>query len=84
MNAHYFEFKELIVSESISLFFHGLDLVVGSFQRSGGDRIVEVGQDSIPLGHEGVSEPCEHWDAGGPCSCHPIKKEVFGFLLAGK
>jgi hypothetical protein len=35
-----FEFEKLLISESISLVFHGLDLVVGSLQRAGGDGVV--------------------------------------------
>lgn len=56
MNAHDFEFEELFVSESISLSFHGFDLVVCSFQWPCGDRIVVVSQDSRSMGHEGAGE----------------------------
>jgi len=35
MDGHYFEFKEFKVPEAVSLTFHGFNLVIGPFQRTG-------------------------------------------------
>ena len=52
----------LSFKNSLSLNPYGLDLVVCPFQGPGGDQIVVLGQDATPVGHEGVSKLCEHWD----------------------
>jgi hypothetical protein len=35
MNPHDFQFEEFIVSEAVSLSFHGFDFIVGAIQRAG-------------------------------------------------
>lgn len=49
MNGYDFEFEEFEISEAIGLPFHGFDFVVSSFERSGGNGIVIIGQDAGPV-----------------------------------
>jgi len=49
VNGHDFEFEEFEISEAIGLPFHGFDFVVSSFERSGGNGIVIIGQDAGPV-----------------------------------
>jgi hypothetical protein len=50
VGAQDFQLEELVISEPIGLPFHGLDFVVGSFQGTGGDAVVVVGQDTGSIG----------------------------------
>src|SRR5690242_5736872 len=47
VDAQDLQFEEGLISEPVGLSFHGLDLGIGPFQRSCGDPIVVVGQDSF-------------------------------------
>ena len=49
MERHDLELKELRVTESIGLSFHGLYLVVGSLQRAGGDGVFVPTQKSCSV-----------------------------------
>ena len=56
MDAEDFQAEELLISESISLAFHGFDFVVGSFQRPGRDGMVVVGQDALGMEAKGLGK----------------------------
>ena len=49
MEAVQLESEELRIAESIGLPLEGLDLIVGPFQRDGGDRVVVPGQQPAPI-----------------------------------
>jgi hypothetical protein len=42
MDTEDFQLEELVIAESVGLAFHGLDLVVGAFQRAGGKETIGV------------------------------------------
>src|SRR5713101_1876399 len=65
MDAEDFEFEERAITKAVGLSFHRLDLGVGAFQRSGGDRVVVIGQDAFLVGFQGVRELGQHADTGG-------------------
>ncbi len=68
MDSEDFESEELVIAEAIGLAFHGLDLVVGPFQRSGGEGVVAPGEDAQDMGAEGLGEV----DEGRPKNNFPI------------
>ena len=60
MKGHNLELEELHISEPIRLPFHGLDLVVGSLQGTGGYGEIIVSKDAGPVCGEGFGYGLEH------------------------
>ena len=72
----------MVVSEAISLTFHGFDFVVDAFQRSGGDGVVVVGQETVGVKAKRSGKLMKNADASRFCAENPIQQKRFGFLLA--
>src|SRR5439155_18366720 len=81
MDAKDFEFEERAIAKAVGLAFHRLDLGVVAFQRSGGDRVVVVGQDAFLVAFQGVRELSQHADTGGTATSQPIPKDAAGVAL---
>ncbi len=59
-----FQLEELSVSEPVGLSLHGLDLVIHTFQRAGGDGMAEPVQNAKQTGGQRASELLYHSNAG--------------------
>src|SRR5713101_4708441 len=81
MDAEDFEFEERAITKAVGLSFHRLDLGVGAFQRSGGDRVVVIGQDAFLVAFQGVRELGQHADTGGTGTSQPIPKDAASVAL---
>ena len=75
-----FEFEEVFVSEAIGLSLHGFDFVVGSFEGSGGDGEVIVGEDSPSVVAKSVGKLDWHFDTAGFGQSDPIQEKESGFV----
>ena len=64
MNSEDFEHEEFGVTKAVCLSFHGFDFVVGSFEWSGGDRVVVPCKDAPGMKAKGLGKLHEHTDAG--------------------
>ena len=67
-----------MVSKAVRLSLHGLDLVVGGFQRSCRDRVIVVGEDSLSVGGQGFGNFLEYSDAGSLGSTNPVFEHSIG------
>ena len=76
-----FQDEELVVTKAVGLAFHGLDLVVGAFQGTGGNGVVVVGQQAVGVEAKGSGKLLEHANAAGFSPQNPIQKERLGLLL---
>ena len=57
------EHEKGLVSESVCLSLERLDLIVGSFQRSGGDPMIVVSEDALFVSGQGFGNIFEYADA---------------------
>ena len=55
-----FQFEEIHISKTVCLFLQCLDLVVGTFQRTCGNREIEIGKDSLSMRVESLRKPVQH------------------------
>ena len=56
MDGEYLQLEEFLVAVAVGLPLHGLDLVVGAFQRAGGDAVVIPGQEAGAVELQGLGE----------------------------
>jgi len=66
--------EEVAVTEAVCLPLHGLDLIIGSFERRGGDGIVIPGQETVSVEPKGFRKIFEDADAGRFSPCNPVVK----------
>ena len=78
MESQDFEFEKFLVTEAVSLTFHGFDFVVGAFQGAGGDRVIIVGQDAPAIEGQSFGEFNQHGNAGSRSPVHPILEDGGG------
>jgi len=81
MNEEEAEFEVFGIPESIGLPFEDFDLVVETFEWSGGDSVFEVGQDLGFMAMKDLCEFLEMVEAAGPSSADPSVEESMGFSL---
>jgi len=65
MKGHNLQFEEFHIPKPIRLPLHGLDLVVGPFQRTGGDGEIIVGEDAGFVSREHFRHSRKHADSRG-------------------
>ena len=62
-----FHIEVIVVTEAVGHTFDGLDFVADAFHRAGGDRLVEIGEDTVTVGFDGIGEFRQFGDVGRPC-----------------
>ena len=65
-----------MVTKAVGLTFHGFDLVVGAFQRAGGNGVVVVGKETVGVKTERSGELVKDANAGRFRSENPIQAGV--------
>lgn len=83
MESQDFEFEEFQVAEAIGLALHGLDLVVGALQGSGGYGVIIVSQDPKTMQGHSLGEFMEHGDSGSLGSGDPVCQKGGGRGFVG-
>src|SRR5215469_2083859 len=83
MNPQDLEFEKLVISETICLALHGLDLVVRTLQGSRADWIVVVGQEASSMLVQCLGHLPEHVDTRCLGPSYPVVEEQCGVSLPG-
>ena len=82
MGAQDVELEELVITVTIRLTFHELDLVVGALQRPRRDRIIVVVQDALLVSFEGGGKLLQHPDSGTAGASQPLSQDGAGLGFA--
>ena len=80
MECQDFEFEEGVVAETVGLPLHGANLVVGSFEGAGRDRVVVISENGAAGKRQRIGELSQHFDA---CRFRAANPRVFGSVLHG-